>query len=125
MALTHVLSVRNDMADIVSNAVDANAAVGKLILKVAGTPASTIPLNDPAFVIPATTDGEAVLIVSPEPTDDGAAGNGSPVDNFDFVDGSDVVVFSGIVPDDLTLTKATIALDDIVKITSFTYKATP
>ncbi len=124
MALTHALGLRNDMADLVDAAVNVSAP-GDLLLKVAGATASTIELNNPAFA--AASGGDIVLDVVPEPTDSSAVGNAGAVDNFDFVDGTSTVVFSGVVgggDPDITLTKAIIAAGDIVKITQFTYTAT-
>ena len=121
MALTHDVNLRNTFADAVDAAVNVTAP-GSLILKVSTSEVATMVLNNPAFAV--ASGGDIVLDVVPEPTDADAIGNASPVDNFDFVDGAAAVVFSGVVPGDITLSKAIIALDDIVKVTSFTYSAT-
>jgi len=122
MALTHSTALRDAFADAVRAAVNANGPPGSFILKVGATEAATCVLNDPAFA--AAAGGSIELLVVPEPTDNDATGNASPIDAWDYVDGAATVIFSGDETD-ITLTKATIATDDIVKLTQFTYIATP
>jgi len=121
MPLDHNDDLRNDFCDEMNASVNINGP-GSFILKVVTTPAATMVLSNPAFDgVPAS--GQFTLDVTPEPTDTDATGNASPIDAWDFVDGNAKVIFSGDETD-ITLTKATIAAGDIVKITSFTYIAT-
>jgi len=121
MALTHNTDLRNDFCDEVNASINVNPP-GSFILLVGVSEVATMVLSNPAF--DASASGQMDLDVSPEPTDTDATGNAAPVETFDFVDGDAKVIFSGVVGTDVTLTKAIIATDDIVKLTSFTYIAT-
>ena len=121
MALDHNDDLRNDFCDEVNASINVNGP-GSFILKVVAAEAATMVLSNPAFDAP--SGGQMELDVVPEPTDTDATGNLSPIDAWDFVDGNAKIIFSGDETD-ITLTKAIIAEDDIVKLTQFTYIATP
>ena len=122
MALVHNNDLRNDFCDEVNASINVNGP-GSFILKVGATEAATMVLSNPAFD-GTPSAGQFTLDVTPEPTDTDATGNASPIDAWDFVDGNAKIIFSGDETD-ITLTKAIIAAGDIVKITQFTYTATP
>ena len=120
MTISHATPVRTAFGNTVLNVIDGGAGFGQCVLKDTGVEAAAIVLNKPSFV---NTDGQLVLDASGPPSDPDAAG-GTP-DTFEFQDSTGVLAFAGAVGTDITLSKATIAVDDVVELTSYTYNASP
>lgn len=123
MAITHLLALRQKFANQVTTDLDAGGTA-KVVFKAGGTPASTVNLKTPSFF---AADGTATIAldVTPPPEDSAATGNASPVDTFEFQNNAGTAQFQGVTPGDITLSKQTIAPNDVVQITSFTYTACP
>lgn len=123
MALTHVVAVRNGLADYAVDQLD--VATGPPDMRI--TPAVTattlvvIPLNSSAAFGNAT-GGTATLVGSPSGTATGA----DTAAVFIMRDATGSEVFRGAVGttgSDLNLSSTTIAVDDKVQLTSLTYSS--
>lgn len=128
MAITLSTAGRNAACNGTVDRIDAAATPGKLKLKAANdTVLCVITLNDPAFgdadADPAGP-GEADLDVTPALSGVGlaAAGTGTLATKFDFTDGDDNVVISGVVGvgvGELQLDNNSIAQNQVVNITGY------
>ena len=121
MAISHLEATRNSLCTVVLDDIDGGTGAGKMVLSVGVTEVATIPLNDPSFDTPAT--GAMALDVTPVPEDASATGNAVVVDTFELKDGDDLVIVTGVVPDDLVLSKNPIEAADVIQLTTFTYTA--
>lgn len=128
MALTHVTAIRNQLADLVVDAIDAGAGAGDLQIAVDSgftQVASTITFADPAFG--AASGGTASALGVPI-EDDPAAGQGSAVTVWRTRDSDSNEVFRGTATGtggggDMELSSTTIAAGDAVRLNSFDYSA--
>jgi len=130
MALTHVTAIRNQLADLVVNAIDDGTMAGNGEIQI-GTAAfgailATIEFQNPAFGNAA--GGTATM--SGAPLEDSNATGGGVAAVFRTRDRDDVEVFQGTVTlvaggGDMELSSTTINNGDAVRINSFTYTASP
>ena len=121
MAVTHIDSIRNAMADVVVDSIDVGGA-GSLVLRTSGSAeVATLPCSNPAFG-PAS-GGTATASAITDDTD----ATGGTTDRFDFVNGSAAAAgFQGSVGtsgEDINLSSVVIGAGDTVSITSLTYTA--
>ena len=129
MALTHITTVRNALADLVVDLIDVGAgANGDLQIGTAAFAAilATIEFQEPAFG--AAVGGTATMAGAPL-EDSNATGGGSAV-VFRCRDEDDAEVFQGTVGltasgEDMELSSVLINNGDAVRINSFTYTASP
>lgn len=132
MALTHVTAIRNGLADLVVDAIDAGAGAGKVQITksagsyTAGNILAEITLADPAFG--AASGGTATA--AGMPVEDSNANNTGTAVEFRVVDSTDTEVFKGTVTatgggGDMELSSTSITAGDAVRINSFTYTASP
>lgn len=127
MALTHVTTIRNALADLVVDAIDAGTADAAGDLQFA-TSAFAIILATLAFANPAFgAAASGVATASAIATDGAAAGGGSAVifrirdrDNVEVLRGSVTATGGG---GDIQLSSILIALNDTVAVTAMTYAA--
>ena len=125
MALTHVTSVRNTLADTVVDLLDAGTtdANGDLVIMAAGdVEVATLALSNPAFGAASSGTATANAI-----SDDTNATGGTAA-NFKMQDRDNGEVFRGTVTatgggGDLELSSVSIGASDTVSISSFTYSA--
>lgn len=131
MALTHVTAIRNQLADLVVDAIDSGTTDATGDIEIATSSAfsailSTILFANPAFG--AATGGTATALGVPL-EDSNAAGGGTATD-FRVRDRDNNEVFRGTVTataggGDMELSSTTINNGDAVRINSFTYTASP
>ena len=125
MAITHVVAVRNGLADYVVDLVDGGAgdANGDLVIMTSGdVEVATLAFSDPAFGAASTGTASAATI-----SDDTNA-TGGVAALFKVQDKSNSEVFRGTVTatgggGDLQLSSTTIGAGDTISITAFTYTA--
>lgn len=125
MAITHVTTVRNGLADYTVDAVDGGAgdANGDLVIMTSGdVEVATLAFSDPAFggAVSGTATANAI-------SDDTNATGGTAA-LFKVQDKSNSEVFRGTVTatgggGDIELSSVSIGAGDTVSITSFTYTA--
>jgi hypothetical protein len=130
MALTHVTAIRNSLADLVVDAIDAGTMNANGDLQI-GTTAfgailATIEFQNPSFG--AATGGTATMAGAP--LEDSNATGGGTAAVFRCRDRDDAEVFQGTVTitsggGDMELSSTTINNGDAVRINSFTYTASP
>lgn len=130
MALTHVVAIRNQLADLVVDAIDLGTtnANGDIQIGTAAFAAilATIEFQNPAFG--AAAGGTATMNGAPL-EDSNAAGSGTAA-VFRNRDRNDGEVFQGTVTatgggGDMELSSTTINNGDAVRINSYTYTASP
>ena len=125
MAITHVVAVRNGLADYVVDAIDGDTgdANGDLVIMTSGdVEVATLAFSDPAFGTAATGTATANAI-----SDDTNATGGTAA-LFKVQDKANNEVFRGSVTNtggggDLQLSSVSIGNGDTVSVTSFTYTA--
>lgn len=123
MALTHVTAIRNQLADLVVDAIDAGTGAGYVEIQTSGdAEVATLTFSDPAFGAASSGTATANAI-----TDDSDATGGTAA-KFRVFDSDDTEIWSGTVTatgggGDLTLTSVAIGATDTVSITSWTYSA--
>lgn len=123
MALTHVTAIRNQLADLVVDAIDAGTGAGYVEIQTSGdAEVATLTFSDPAFGAASSGTATANAI-----TDDSDATGGTAA-KFRVFDSDDNEIWSGTVTatgggGDLTLTSVAIGATDTVSITSWTYSA--
>ena len=123
MSLVHVTAIRNSLADLVVDLIDAGAGAGYIEFQTSGdVEVATTPFGDPAFGAAATGTATANAI-----TDDTSA-TGGTIAKFRIKDSNDLEVFSGTVTvtsggGDIELTSVIIGAGDTVSMTSLTYSA--
>lgn len=129
MALTHITSIRNALADLVVDAIDVGAgANGDLQIGTTsfGAILATVEFQEPAFG--AAAGGTATM--NGAPLEDSSATGGGVAAVFRVRDEDDAEVFQGTVTitsggGDMELSSTTINNGDAVRINSFTYTASP
>lgn len=129
MATTHPTGVRNAIADLVVDLIDAGPAAGKLIFRLSGTVSApgtavaTLTFSDPAFGAASGGTATASAITS----DTNATGNASPVANATLEDSTGAVVCHCAVAassSDINMTGGlTVGAGDTVSCSSLTYTA--
>lgn len=123
MALTHITSLRNQMADLVVDALDAGAGAGVMLFRTSGnSEVATVTFSDPAFGAAASGIATANAITS----DTNATGG--IIANFQWRDSDANAVLDGTVTvsgggGDITMSSTTIGAGDTVEVTSLTYTA--
>lgn len=129
MAITHVTAIRNSLADLVVDAIDAGPGAGYVNIYAdfgggLGALLAEITLSDPAFGAAAA----GVATASGLPVEDSSA-NGTGVAAYFLVfDSDDNEVFRGTVTatgegGDMTMVSTSLTVGEPVQITSFTYTA--
>lgn len=127
MALTHVTAIRNSLADLVVDAIDVGStdAAGDLIVQTAADATlCTIPLAaPPAFG--AASSGSATANSLPR---EGTATGAGTAAKFRVRNRDNSEVFQGTVTvtgggGDMELSSTTIAVNDVIRINTFTYAA--
>jgi len=132
MAITHVTAIRNGLADLVVDAIDAGTAdpSGDIEIATDGTFATVISTIDfdtpPAFGAAAGGTASA----NGTPLEDSSAVGGGTAANFRTRDRDDGEVFRGTVTataggGDMELSSTTISNGDAVRINSFDYTSSP
>lgn len=130
MALTHVTAIRNQLADLVVDAIDAGTTDtgGDIQIATAGFAAilAEIEFDDPAFG--AAAAGTATMNGAPK--EDSNATGGGTASVFRVRDRDNGEVFQGTVTGsggggDMELSSTTINNGDAVRINSFTYSSSP
>ena len=123
MSLVHVVAIRNSVADLVVDLIDAGAGAGYIEFQTSGdVEVATCPFGDPAFGAAATGTATANAI-----TDDSSA-TGGTIAKFRIKDSDNTEVFSGTVTvtsggGDIELTSVIIGAGDTVSMTSLTYSS--
>lgn len=121
MAITHPTSVRNALADLVVDLIDAGAGAGYLEFQTSGdVEVATITFGDPAFG--AASSGTATANAT---TEDSNA-TGGTIAKFRIFDSDSNEVLAGACGtsgSDINLTSLTIAATETVELTSLTYSA--
>ena len=123
MSLVHVVAIRNSLADLVVDLIDAGAGAGYIEFQTSGdVEVATCPFGDPAFGAAATGTATANAI-----TDDTSA-TGGTIAKFRIKDSDNTEVFSGTVTvtsggGDIELTSVIIGAGDTVSMTSLTYSS--
>lgn len=128
MALTHTTTIRNSLADLVVDAIDAGTtdATGDVIVQTsADATLVTINLANPAFG--AASSGTATALGVPK---EGTAGATGTAAKFRVRNRDNTEIFQGTVTatgggGDMELSSTSIATNDVVRINSFTYTASP
>lgn len=126
MALTHVTAIRNSLADLVVDAIDVGTtdAAGDLIVQTAADATlCTIPLANPAFG--AASSGTATASTLPR---EGTATGAGTAAKFRVRNRDNSEVFQGTVTvsgggGDMELSSTSIAVNDVIRINTFTYAA--
>jgi len=130
MALTHVVAIRNSLADLVVDAIDAGTMNANGDLQVAttafGAILATVEFQNPSFGVAA--GGTATMAGAP--LEDSSAIGGGVAAVFRTRDRDDGEVFQGTVTltaggGDMELSSTTINNGDAVRINSFTYTSSP
>lgn len=122
-AITHPTSVRNAIADLVVDLIDAGAGAGTLEFQTSGdVEVATCTFSDPAFGAAASGTATASAI-----TDDSSA-TGGTVAKFIIQDSDSNQVMTGTVTvtsggGDIELTSVVIAATEVVSMSSLTYTA--
>lgn len=123
MALTHTTAVRNALADLVVDLIDAGAGAGYIEFQTSGdAEVATCPFSDPAFGAAAAGIATASAI-----TDDSSA-TGGTIAKFRLKDSNDLEVLAGTVTvvsggGDIELSAVVIAALSTVEMTALTYEA--
>lgn len=122
MTIAHPDAVRNSLADLVVDLIDAGASAGKLEFRTSGdVEAATVFFQDPAFG--AASGGTAVANT---PMVDDTNATGGTVDRFVILDSNNNQVLTGAVAtsgSDINLSSTTIGAGDTVSLTSLSYSA--
>ena len=129
MSITHPAAVRNVLADTVVDRIDVGAthATGKIRVR----SEANVTLVDLLLAVPpAFGSASAGIAVSNTPPHQGTAVASDDADNFQVLDRDDAIVFEGDVTvtgggGSMTLTSVQITINDLVKINTFTYEASP
>ncbi len=131
MAVTHTTTVRNAIANLVVDLVDAGAAAGKLVIRATGTVGSlgaeiaTLTFSDPAFgAAGASVAGraDADTITADSSATGGTAATATIEDSDGNVCGHCSVTATG-GGGDITLSSVAIGAGDSVSMSALTYAA--
>jgi len=123
MTLAHVAAIRNSLADLVVDAIDAGAGAGSIEFQTSGdVEVATLTFSDPAFGAASSGTATANSIAS----DTNATGG--TIAKFRVFDSDSNEVFSGSVTasgggGDIEITSVAIGAGDTVSISSLTYSA--
>lgn len=126
-AITHPVSVRNALVDLVVDLIDAGAgspSVGVLIFQASGSPDEMATLQ---FSMPAFGSASAGVATANSITADPSS-NGGTISAFSVRNSSNSEVFAGTVTatgggGDITLNSVAVSAGQQVSMTSFTYTA--
>jgi hypothetical protein len=124
MAVTHPTLVRNAIADLVVDGIDAGAGAGKLLITTTstGTTVATLTFSDPAFGT--STGGVATASAITDSTSTGTVGGTAAKAVFTTSTGLQKIYCSvGTTGADINLSSVTISAGDTVSISSLTYTA--
>lgn len=123
MAITHTTAVRNALADLIDEQVNAGAAAGTLVFQTSGdVEVATLTFSDPAFGAAASG-----VITANAITDDTNA-TGGTVAKFRIFDSDSVEILQGTVTatgggGDIELSSVSVGAGDTVSMSSLTYEA--
>lgn len=123
MAITHVTSVRNAIADLINSLINTGAGTAKLRIRAGATTIVDFELPNPAFGAAAggVISGQGLPISSQAV----ASGN---IDNFQILDRDDAPVFSGTITatgggGDIIVSNINVAADQDTILDSLSYTA--
>lgn len=123
MAITHNTDVRNSLAEVVGDAVDAGSAAGTLEFQTSGdVEVATLTFSDPSFGSPSNG-----IITAASITEDSNA-TGGIIAKFRIFDSDSNEVIEGTVTEtdsggDIELSSVSVGSGDTVSISSLTYEA--
>ena len=123
MAITHTTAVRNSLAGVISNAVDAGSGPGQLVFMTSGdVEVATLTMSDPSFGAASTGTITANAITS----DTNATGGTVALFKIQDSDGTEVI--RGTVTatgggGDIELSSLAVSAGDTVELSSFSYTA--
>jgi len=121
MAVTHSTTIRNSLADLVVDAIDAGAGAGTLQFQTSGdVEVATLTFSDPAFGGASSGTATASAITS----DTNATGG--TVAKFKVFDSDTNEIFAGAVStsgSDINLSSLSVGAGDTVSLSSLTYSA--
>lgn len=123
MAITHPTAIRNNIADLVVDKIDAGGGAGKIVLLTAGAVVVST-CTFPATAFGAASGGAATQ--AGNAVDASAVGNASAVTNFSIRDFANTPIILGAVAtsgSDINLSSTTIAATDTVTISGLVYTA--
>lgn len=126
MTLTHTTAIRNSLADLVVDAIDVGTtdATGDIIIQTsADATLCTVTFANPAFG--AASGGTATGSSFPREGTAGAAGTATKFrvrnrDNTEIFQGTVTATGGG---GDMELSSTTIAINDVIRLNTFTYSA--
>lgn len=123
MALTHVVAVRNSLADLIDDLVNTGSGTAKFRFRASTTTIVDISLQNPAHG--AASSG--TISVAGVPLNANATGTGN-VDNFQVLDRNGGIVYSGTVTatgggGDITINNISVNTGQNVELTTFAYSA--
>lgn len=126
MAITHPTSIRDELSATVVGHLDDGASPGKIRVYtggVGGTLLVEIVLADPAFTAPVL--GVASAAGLPK---EGTATVGGTADSFEVTDSDNNQSFAGTVTGlgaggDMEISSPSVAISDVIRVNTFTYKA--
>ena len=120
MAVVHTLLVRQTIANLVVDLIDAGAGAGNLIFQTAAdAEVATLPFSDPAF---GAADGSAIATANAITADTTATAG--TIEHAKFFDSNSLEVLEcscGIGTGDIQLSSLTIATNDTVSVSNLTY----
>lgn len=125
MSVVHVTAIRNALANLVVDAIDAGAAAGYLSFQTSGdVEVARLPMSDPAFGAASSGVATASAITSDTNADGGTVAKAK------FFDSDDTEVFSCSVTasgggGDIELSAVVVTAGQTVAMTSLTYTAPP
>lgn len=123
MAITHTTAVRNALADLIDERVNAGASAGTLVFQTSGdVEVATLTFSDPAF------GAAASGIITANTINDDTNATGGTVAKFRIFDSDATEVLSGTVTatgggGDIELSSVSIGAGDTVSMSSLTYEA--
>ena len=124
MAVTHPVAVRNEIANLVVDGIDAGAGAGKLLITTTstGTTVATLTFSDPAFG--GATGGIATASAITSSTGAATVGGTAAKAVFTTSTGLQKIYCSvGTTGADINLSSVSISAGDTVSISSLTYTA--
>ena len=125
MSLVHTTAVRNTLADAIDTAVNQGSAAGNFIVQDSGDVVlAEITLQDPAF----GASSSGTITLAGTPLEDSSADASGTAAKFRFRDSDDTEIFRGTITatgggGDVEIDNTSIAVGQIVRLTSFTYSA--
>lgn len=131
MAVTHVVAIRDALADLVVDSVDAGAGAGYFRFDTSGdVEVATCAFSDPAFDDAGSAGGNADGVATANAISDDTSATGGTVAKGKFFDSNNVQKLTCSVTatgggGDVEITSTAIGATDTVSITSLTYAAPP